>query len=331
MREGTQPKKFMSTGERVLVTGASGFLGTALCRELVQQGFAVRGMTRKPVSLARLDPRIEWRLGDTANPDQLRDATADQDIVFHLAGSILTAASSDSPSADIQSEAIGTINLLEACVHSGVNKFVFISSGGAVYGNAVCPITEADPTDPIVAYGISKLCSEKYIRLYHLLHGLDYRILRVANPYGPYQQPHRGQGVVATLLYQALVDQPLPIFGDGEAVRDFIYVDDVIAAILASLSYDGSSKLFNVGSGTGLSINAVVAAIASCLPQKRLHKLYLPARASDLPANVLNADLLTSKTGWRPQVNFLTGLRKTLAWVATLHPEEAERQRYGCA
>ena len=125
-----------------------------------------------------------------------------------------------------------SLALFDICRNSGVKRIVFVSSGGTIYGpSAQIPISETAPTDPITAYGVGKLAIEKYLALYEHLFGLDYRILRVANPFGPFQIPLKNQGVIAALISRALKNEPIEIWGDGSVVRDYIYVDDVVAAL----------------------------------------------------------------------------------------------------
>ena len=183
------------------------------------------------------------------------------------------------------------------------------------------PTPESHPTNPLSSYGITKLTIEKYLEHFRVEHGLDYVILRIANPYGRYQNPHAAQGAVRVFLERALNRQPIEIWGNGEAVRDYIYISDVIEAMIAAITYSPGPRLFNVGSGQGRSVNEVVQAIRQAVGcDVVVH--HLPGRSVDIPSNVLDIGLICSCMGWRPKVTFdhgiqlaLEGLRSTSANV----------------
>jgi UDP-glucose 4-epimerase len=206
--------------------------------------------------------------------------------------------------------------LLEEAVRAGVRKVVFVSSGGTVYGRPqYVPIDEAHPTDPISSYGIAKLAIEKYLHLFHTLHGLDYAILRPSNPFGERQRVQASQGAVAVFLGKVLKGEPVDIWGDGSVVRDYIYIGDLIAALLAAQRYTGAMRIFNVGSGAGLSLNQLLDGIAQVTGRKA-ERRYLDARAFDVPANVLAVDRARQELGWTPATAFLDGLARTAAWMS---------------
>ena len=188
----------------------------------------------------------------------IAEAIEGQDYIFHLLGGTTPESSNRDPAADLADAALGTLQLLELCRTRGAPRIVFVSSGGTVYGvPSRLPIREDAATDPICAYGVSKLAVEKYLRVHQHLHGLSYVILRLANPFGPWQRPGRGQGLVATLLQRAARSEPLEIWGEGEIVRDFLYVEDAVAALIAAATYRGAYRVFNVGSGVGRSVRDV--------------------------------------------------------------------------
>jgi UDP-glucose 4-epimerase len=193
---------------------------------------------------------------------------------------------------------------------------VFISSGGTVYGiTGDAPVAETAPTEPISAYGINKLTIEKYVALYHYLYRLEYSVLRLANPYGPFQDAHRRQGVVAALVHKALLGEPLEIWGDGSVVRDFVHVQDVVEAMIAVLHYEGPARVFNIGSGVGRSVAGIVADLEQLLGRP-LARRFRPARRADVPVNVLDCGLIRQETGWCPRIAWLDGLQDTIAWMS---------------
>jgi UDP-glucose 4-epimerase len=193
---------------------------------------------------------------------------------------------------------------------------IFASSGGTVYGvPQFTPIREDHPTEPISAYGISRLAIEKYLSLYKYLHNLDYMILRIANPYGRYQVPTKKQGVIAAMMINVLNGAPLEFWGTGAAIRDFIHIDDVVEAMIASIVYDGPNRVFNVGSGVGRSIDEVVTDIERMFPNTKAHRVYREARPADVPINVLDIGLIKREMNWFPKVDWQAGLEDTSDWL----------------
>jgi len=313
-------------GLRCLVLGGGGFLGQALMRTLAQRGADVQGFgrTAPPEPTAGLDRTRPWIAAAFEDAAALAGALAGQDIVFHLASSSLPEASNRDPAGDLGSSVLPTLKLLELCRSAGVRKVVFASSGGTVYGiPAQVPTPEAAPTSPICAYGIGKLVVERYLELYRHLHGLDYQVLRIANPYGPGQSPFRRQGVVAAVLHRGLRGQPVELWGTGEVTRDFIHVDDVAAAFAAAALYEGPHRVMNVGSGHGRSLNAILADVATTLGVATLTVVRKPGRAADVPVSILDTALIRGETGWQPQVRWMDGLADAAAWIRTTFPPAA--------
>jgi UDP-glucose 4-epimerase len=307
------------TGVTSLVLGGGGFIGINLCKKLAHLGFDVRAYGRRPVYPDVLKDVI-WFQGEFNDRTALARAVEGTDVVFHLISGSIPESSNKDPAADLASTAISTLHLLEICRASDVRKIVFISSGGTVYGpGGPTPTPETAATDPVSAYGISKLATEKYLRLYQHLHGLDYGILRVSNPYGPYQNPNRRQGIVAALMNRIMNGQDLEIWGNGDVVRDFVHVDDVAEAIAAVAGYEGPCKLFNVGSGVGRSIKQVVDAVIATMRVPGAKVVYRPGRATDVPISVLDIQLIKREMGWMPGTDWIEGLEKTADWVRRNH------------
>jgi UDP-glucose 4-epimerase len=236
------------------------------------------------------------------------------DPVIHLISTTLPKSSNDDPIFDVQSNVVSTLRLCDFAVDAGVRRIVFISSGGTVYGvPRHLPIREDHPTDPRVSYGIVKLAIEKYLALYHEQRGLGYVVLRVANPYGERQRVDVAQGAVAVFIDRALRDVPIEIWGDGSVVRDYIYIQDVASAFLRAVEYDGPPCVVNIGSGTGHSLNDLVARLESMLSRKVACR-YLPARGIDVPRNVLDIARARETLQWSPSVGLDDGIARTLDW-----------------
>lgn len=305
-------------GLRCLVLGAGGFLGRSLADLLQQRGAVVQGFGRS-ASGAR-PSGLAWTAAAFEDRAALAAALAGQDVVFHLLGSSLPHATNRDPAAHVTNQVVPTLWLLDLCQTAKVRRVVFASSGGTVYGiPAEVPTPEGAPTAPLSAYGINKLTVEHYLGLYGRLHGLEYQVLRVANPYGPGQSPFRQQGVIAAMLHRALSGSAVEVWGSGGVTRDFIHVDDVAAAFVAAAVYGGTHRVMNVGSGRGRSLDQVVADVAAAAGRPGLEVVRKPGRPADVPISILDSGLIQRETGWRAQVAWTDGLAGTAAWVRSAY------------
>ncbi|OOG48540.1 NAD-dependent epimerase [Rhodanobacter sp. C01] len=296
-----------------------GFIGSHLVDGLLAAGHIVRCFDHPralPIDWPhRSSPNFELFAGEFLNDEDVRAAMADCDVCFHLISTTTPAPSNANPVADIESNLAGTLRMLEHAVKAGVQKVVFASSGGTVYGiPGAATLRETDSTDPICSYGIGKLAIEKYLHLFHRLHGLDYAILRLANPFGERQRTRSSQGAVAVFLDKALKGEPIEIWGDGTTVRDYIYVEDVVSALISAAGHQGTERIFNIGMGYGLSLNQVIDAIERVCGAPVSRK-YLPARAFDVPRNVLDIERASRSLNWSPQISFEQGLARFADWL----------------
>ena len=255
------------------------------------------------------NPNFVAYRADITDFNQILPAFKSADVVYHLACGSLPHTSNKNPHYDVLNNINGSLNVLEATRLSSINKFIFISSGGTVYGvPKSVPIPESHSTEPLCSYGITKLSVEKYIALYNHLYGLNGFILRVANPYGARQRLDSAQGVIPIFMRRAMQSIPLKIMGDGSIIRDFIYITDLVSALLALLSYSGSERIFNVGSGNGISLLCLVNKIENLL-ERRLAVEFLNTRKFDVPTNVLSIDKARIHLGWYPEISIEDGLR----------------------
>lgn len=302
-----------------VVMGGSGFVGTHLVDLLVKRGVEVRAVGLKPNPYREKISGCEYIYGDW-HDDGLLARVLDGGVgcVYHLVGTVDLEASNRDPVDDARRTVLGSLRLLEACVAQRVRRVVFVSSGGAVYGiPRAIPIPEDHSTEPISAHGISKLTVEKYLQLFYRLHGLEYRIARCSNPYGEWQSPFRRQGAVAVFLFKTVGGEPITIWGDGTAVRDYIYVGDVVAALVGLGEDQGPNGVFNVGGGRGVSIQELLEAVAQVVGKKPQVE-FRPERPYDVPVNVLDISAIIARLGWRPKVGLSEGLHKTLQWIVQL-------------
>jgi len=299
----------------VIILGAAGFIGTNLVKKLAEE--AENEITLvdvnedffadiKKMSLHNVNIAIS-KLDETTDYASL---LLGQDVVYHLVSTTVPTTSNQHVSQELVKNVVMTSVMLDACVECGVKKVIFISSGGTVYGKeANCPLKEDTATNPITSYGIQKVTIEKLLYLYNHMHGLDYRVIRLANPYGPYQRPNGILGAVTTFTYRALVNDKITVYGDGTVVRDFIYIDDAIRAIDNIVNKPGTHRTYNLGCGYGTSINEVLNSVQSTLDCK-LDIDYKEARQVDVPVNYLDISRYEEDYGELKPISLEEGIRK---------------------
>ncbi|MFQ3581831.1 MAG: NAD-dependent epimerase/dehydratase family protein [Chloracidobacterium sp.] len=302
-----------------LVTGGNGFIGSHLVDQLVARA-PVIVFDRRERRYDTPPAGVRVVLGSLSDRDLVRNVLTEFGVetVYHLAWSSIHESATRHPVADIESNLVPTVNLLEACRESGVRRVVYLSSGGTVYGvpqtNA---LTEAHPTEPINAYGVTKLTVEKYLGAYHHLYGLEYVVFRPSVPYGPRQNPLGRQGAIAVFLYRALRGEPIVLFGDGQTSRDFFFITDMVEPLTqAGLSNLGTNQVFNLGGGQSYSLNEVVAMIEQVIG-RTVPVRHEPARRIDVPRVCLDSTAAARVFGWQPTTSLREGLERTVAWMRT--------------
>lgn len=301
----------------ILILGGGGFIGSHLCESLLGAGHQVRAFDYpgvNPLFTTETARKIEWIEGDFTDPVQVDNAVRGAEAIYHLVSTTLPKSSNDNPVYDVQTNVLSSIHMLQSACDWKVRKIIFASSGGTVYGiPRQIPITEDHSTDPICSYGISKLAVEKYLQLFHSLHGLDYCILRLGNPYGERQRTTASQGAIAVFLNKALRNEVIEIWGDGNVTRDYIYIADMISVMLKVLPHQGEQRIFNVGAGMGISLNQIMSGIEHVIG-RAVNRIYLPKRGFDVPTNVLDNGRAKKILNWQPSTPFLEGLAKTMEW-----------------
>jgi len=300
---------------KVLVTGGAGFIGSHIVDALVKDGHhpvVLDNLTTGKVE--NVNPRAAFFKADIRDKSIAHIFEKEKpEVVFHLAAQASVRISVDDPVADADINVLGSINLLQASVAHGVKKFIFSSSGGAVYGEqSVFPAPEGHPTAPESPYGIAKLTVERYLAFYRAVHGLPSVALRYSNVYGPRQDPHGEAGVVAIFIDRMLTgDTPL-INGDGGQTRDFVYVADVVKANMAAL-VSSHTGIYNVGSGVETSVNQLHDILKEATGYQGGSE-YGPAKAGEQRRSVVDCGLIGKVMGWAPSVPLVEGLGKTAAW-----------------
>lgn len=310
---------------KILVTGGAGFIGSQIADAYLQEGHDVTVVdnlsTGKDIPVRARLVRLDIR-----DPDlDTLFAKSKFEIVNHHAAQIDVIRSTKDPSFDASVNISGTLRLLQCCRTHGVRKFIFASSGGAIYGECERPALESDPCHPESPYGISKAAAENYIRFFGSHHHLPYTILRYANVYGPRQDPN-GQGeagVVSVFIRKLLADEAVTIYGNGRQERDYVFVGDVVAANLAALT-KGENDTYNIATQTAVSVNILIEKLSGIrrLPQPPIHA---PARMGEVHRSVLNASLALERLGWRPTHSLEQGLEETWRYFQQTAKNETVR------
>jgi UDP-glucose 4-epimerase len=308
----------MRLASRVVIIGGAGFIGRHLTQRLAAAGVPVLVFDR---AQAPTIAGVGSVVGDLSDTCALRSVVTPGAAVVHLAWTTIPATSDEDPAADLSDNLLGSVRLWEVCAAAPARRVVYVSSGGTVYGNVQrLPIREDDPTEPICAYGLSKLAAEKYLGLFRRLHKLDSIILRPGNAYGPGQNPTRGQSAATVFTYRAFRKEPITIWGDGSATRDLLYVDDLVDAVVRVLAHEPAAdgpRVFNVGTGQGTSLRELVETIGHVMGRAP-EVSYTPGRTTDVSTNILDASRLRECTGWTPRVSLAEGIRRMLgAWGDT--------------
>lgn len=302
---------------KAVILGASGFIGINLARTMAEQGFEL-------VCFARYASE-HWPagsiiiLGDLATPPRQLLAAMEGSIVFHLASSARPTAATDMAVAEIEANLMATVSLLEAT--KGVDcRWVFSSSGGTVYGQTdAAQISEEHANVPISSYGTVKLAIERYFSLYRSLHGVDSVIARISNPFGPYQSAAKGQGLIAALFDRIASRTPVEVWGDGQNIRDYVYIDDVTQALILLGLRGSAGEVYNVGSGVGTSVIELATKISAIL-RVPAELVYAPARGVDVRRNVLDIQKIQRDLGWRPVHTLDEGVALTYRWRQSQSP-----------
>ncbi|MDR5772367.1 MULTISPECIES: NAD-dependent epimerase/dehydratase family protein [unclassified Caballeronia] len=310
---------------RVLLIGGGGFIGRHVAHACLQNGASVRvaDVLRPSASTLPADglaPEAEVVTGDYADAAFLQNVLRDVDVVVHLAHDAMRMNIECDMPKEYERNILPATRLMEACIDAGVKKFIFISSGGTVYGNQPVgvPIVESVPMRPVSLYGTSKLCIEHVASLYFSQRELPALIVRPANAYGSGQVPFRGQGLVPTALASGLSGRQVTIFGDGNAVRDYVHVRDIADAVARLVESGEPGEVYNVGTGAGVSVRELLDEyIAPALAGAgfELDVSYLPPRRADVGYNVLDSGRLAAHTDWKPSITLQAGTQEVLDWL----------------
>lgn len=297
-----------------LVTGGCGFIGVNLLARLASLEASVRVLDN--LSLGRREDieglGAELQIGDIRNLPAVARACQGVDVVVHLAAHTRVIESIANPELNFDVNVVGTMNVLRACREAGVKKMIFASTGGAILGERDPPVHEEMAPHPLSPYGASKLAGEAYCSAYSASYGLNTVALRFSNVYGPYS--YQKGSVVAQFFKNLVREEPIVIYGDGEQTRDFIYVDDLVEAILLAVNADTPGEAFQIASGQETSIHTLIGAMRRAAPGAAFDVRYEPARPGEVLRNYALIDKAHRILGYAPKTLLEDGLRKTWAW-----------------
>ena len=300
---------------KILVTGGAGFIASHIADAFIEKGHEVVILDNLSTGFEEnINPRVKFvKLNILDKKIKNLFATEKFDVVNHHAAQMDVRKSVADPAFDANTNILGTINLLQNSVKHSVKKFMFASTGGAVYGEQeYFPADENHPTNPVSPYGISKLAVEKYLYFYLMEYNLNYTILRYANIYGPRQNPFGEAGVVAIFSSKLLKGEQPVINGTGEQTRDYTYVKDVVKANLLTLS-DGKSEIYNVGTGIETNVNDLFIMLNQLVSKGQKVKHGPPATGEQL-RSVISSEKLFKHFDWKPSVSVKDGLTETISF-----------------
>jgi len=300
---------------KILVTGGAGFIGSHVCDEFIAKGHSVEALDNLSTgSRKNLSAAVPLAVLDIRSPEAASYIVAHRpDVVCHLAAQMDVRKSVDDPCFDAESNILGTLNLLEAARRAGVKKFIFSSTGGAIYGEQdVFPAPETHATRPVSPYGVSKAAGELYLGYYRAQYGLDFVALRYANVYGPRQNPHGEAGVVAIFARRLVARESCTIYGDGAQTRDFVFAQDVARANSLALERDFVGPV-NIGTGIETDINRVYELLAAAAGVRQ-PATHAAAKPGEQRRSCIDPSLAKRVLGWSPTVAVEEGLRQTIAF-----------------
>jgi len=302
---------------KILVTGGAGFIGSQVADRYLAEGHEVVVVDDLSTGKTKnVNPKARFYHLDICHPD-LENIFINEkpEVVNHHAAQIDVRKSVANPVFDARVNILGMVNLLEKSLQYGVKRFIFASSGGAIYGEQpeeTPPPDEETPLHPISPYGVAKAAGELYLYYYQTMHGLNYVALRYGNVYGPRQDPFGEAGVVAIFTKKLLAGEQPVINGDGRQTRDYVFVDDVVEANVRALNCSISGA-FNIGTGIETNVNQLFRMLVE-ITGKTMAEVHGPPKAGEQKRSVLNCQKASNLLKWKPKVSLMDGLRQTVEY-----------------
>lgn len=300
----------------VLLLGGGGFLGSALAQHLLRQNYTVHILTRR--AIASDAPNVTLHQGSLDDHVILETILPICSAVIHLASTTTPGSSANHPLIEAEQNIAPTLRFLQILQQYEDIQLIFVSSGGTLYGNPkTIPVSENHELRPRSYHGAGKAAIEAFLMAYSIRPGKHVTILRPSNLYGPGQSMRQGFGVIRTMLEHLRHDTTMDIWGDGENIRDFLYISDMVAVFDILLNREAHTGIYNIGAGKGHSINQIREVIEQVCG-KIFKFRYLPVREVDVRQVVLDCSRLKEQSGWQPQVSLEQGIRQTWEWVKSL-------------
>ena len=307
----------MAKYKTALVTGGAGFIGSHIVDALVARHIKVYVVDDLSSGLkSNVNPNAEFFQMSVTSPQVVALVKKlKPEVIFHLAAQVDVTCSVEDPPQDARTNILGTITLAHTAAKAGVKKFIFTSTGGAMFSDAIRPpYSEATPAAPISPYGISKRSAEMYLEYEHKMHGMATVCLRLANVFGPRQGLRGEAGVVSIFARRMVKGEQAVIFGDGKNTRDFIYISDVVNAQMLAMQKEVSG-IFHIGTGRETNVNTIFRSLNKMIGGK-MTEVHEPACAGEVRRSALNAKKARKELGWEPKVRFEDGLKKTVEWFS---------------
>jgi UDP-glucose 4-epimerase len=303
---------------KTLDLGGTGFIGSHVVDRLLAEGHSVRVLDRHPEAFRPALPGVDYRYGSFDHRPDLAEALEGMELVFHLVSTTHPKSSADDPLFDAQSNLLPSLVLFQECVAKKVRRVLYVSSGGAVYGQPdVLPAAEDAPQRPFSPYGATKLAVEAYLGVFRHEHGLESVVVRPSNAYGPRQSPQAKQGAIPVFQGRLQRGEAIDVWGDGSIVRDYVYVEDLAAGLVAAGLKGADGGVYNLGSGEGLSLIQVLQHIEAVTGRKPQLN-FRGARRFDIPRIWLDVARAKRELGWVAQTKLDEGIRKTWDFVQGL-------------
>ena len=296
-----------------MVTGGCGFIGSHIVDAYVEKGHDVVVIDNLSTgNIKNLNPRAKLYEEDINRDLDKIFRVEKLELINHHAAQINVRTSVDDPMYDVRVNVLGTVNLLQYASKYGIERFVYASSGGAVYGEPEqYPINEGQPLNPLSPYGASKVAAEHYITTFARLYGIDYVIFRYSNVYGPRQISKSEAGVISIFIDRIFRNEPCLVYGDGRQIRDYVYVGDIVAANMLAL--DCAPNIFNIGTNVETSVNDLIDIFSNILKKEVVHQ-HVDPRPGEVQRNVLDYRYASSKIKWQPKTQIRDGIAKTFEY-----------------
>lgn len=301
-----------------LILGGNGFIGSYIVDEVLAKGHNVTVLDIGPEKYREPLPGVKYIFGNIDNHQLLKETFLNKDILIHSVSTTSPFSSNQNIEYDIQSNLINAINIFKIAAVSKVKRIVYLSSGGAIYGEPTSiPITENHDTNPISSYGITKLAIEKYLKYFSLNFDIEYNIIRPSNPYGPRQNPFSNQGVISVFLGKVLRGETIEIWGDGNIAKDYIFISDLASAIYNASISKKVSEIYNIGSSTFISLNDIIDVIKK-VTGKNIEVKHINSNKFDVQKVCLDIEKAKKDLLFEQKIELLDGISETWNFVKNI-------------